>query len=57
VHLAQRFLQLVLAAVFEAPLEGRDDGLAREALAGRALDGQDEGEAELGVVGGVQTVQ
>jgi hypothetical protein len=57
VHLAQCLVQLVLAAVLEAPLEGRDDRLAREALAGRALHRQDEGEAELVVVGRVQAVQ
>ena len=55
--LAQRLKQLVGPAVFQAPREGGDDVLARQAFAGRAFHGQDERKTEPGVVVGVQPLQ
>ncbi len=55
--LPQRFGQFIGMAVLQAPRKGGDDVLARQTLARRALDGQDEGKAELGVVLAVEALQ
>ncbi len=55
--LAQAFGQLVGRLIAQAAGEGADDGLARQSVAIRPLDREDEGEAEFGVVCGVQFVQ
>ena len=57
VDLAQAFGHFVGALVLQAPREGLDDLLARQPIAGRALDREDERETEPGVVVGVQLVQ
>jgi hypothetical protein len=57
VHLAQPLAQLVAARIADAPLEGGDDGLARQALAGRPLDREDERKAEAAVVVGIERMQ
>ncbi len=55
--LAQAFGHFVAALLLHAPRKRGDDVLARQTVAVRALDGEDEGKAEFGVVVGVEALQ
>ncbi len=57
VDVAQRFAEFEIGVVLEAPLERGDDLRLAQAVAARATHGEDEREAELLVVGGIEVLQ
>ena len=56
-NLSQCFAQFIFRLIAQATREGGNDLLARQSFAGRALDGEDEGEAEFAVVVAIELLQ